>query len=429
MSVLNRNILWALCERIGRILIAFATGIIVARLLAPGLYGIFSFANALVGVFSFLNITAIESIVVWTLVQEPAAKEEILGSAFVLRLLGGLTTILIVTAIAACLEGQSPRVAIIAPILAVATLFNAIEVGDYWLRQILASKYGVIPRQTALIIGACGRIWAAGADSPLLSLAFIVVLEALLVAIGLAFALHRVHAAPWHWRVARTRCRQLFINALPLLLAAAAVGLYARVGILILGQWQGGYAVGLLSVAITMAEATQALPVAIMNSVTPLLLAHRLHSEEDFRYHFVLWLRRLVWLGIAVCLMLFFGASIIMSLLFGSRYDESIPIFKILIWSAFFVFLSVASEAWIVGNNLQRYQLPKTILAAIVSILLNISLTPTLGAKGTAIATLISYSISAFWANILFRDTRPLFQLQLMAFSPFTLLLSRRKNS
>lgn len=91
-----------------------------------------------------------------------------------------------------------------------------------------------------------------------------------------------------------------------------------------------------------------------------------------------------------------------MSLLFGSRYDGSIAIFEILIWSAFFVFISVASEVWLIGYNLQRYQLPKTLLAAVVSVMLNLCLAPTLGAKGTAIATLLSYSVSAFWANALF---------------------------
>lgn len=419
MNFLHHNILWILLDRVGRLLLSFATGVIVARLLAPEVYGILSFANALVSIVSFLNIAAIEAMVVWALVLEPEAKAEILGSAFMLRLLGGIATVLMVMTIVPFLEGQPPIVAIIAPIIAGATLFTAMDVGEYWLRQVLASKYGVIARQIALIIGAGGRIWAASSPSPLLLLALVIALEALLVAVGLAFSLHRLGVTPWHWRVVGNRCIQLLVGAWPLLLAAAAVGLYARVGVIILGQWQGAYAVGLFSVATIMVEATHALPVAIMASVTPMLLAQRLTSEAKFTWAFKQWLQRIIWLGIAVCLLLFLSAPLMMSLLFGSRYDGSVAIFEILIWSAFFVFVSVASEVWLIGHNLQRYQLPKTLLAAVVSIVLNLSLAPTLGVKGTAIATLFSYSVSAFWANALFHDTRPLFQLQLMAFVPF----------
>lgn len=420
MNFLYHNILWILLDRFGRLLLSFATGVIVARLLTPEIYGILSFANALVSVVSFLNIAAIEAMVVWALVREPGAKAEILGSAFILRLLGGIATILMVMAIVPFLEGQPPIVAIIAPIIAGATLFTAMDVGEYWLRQVLTSKYGVIARQIALIIGAGGRIWAASSPSPLLLLALIMVLEALLVAVGLAFSLHRLGVTPWRWRVVGTRCIQLLVGAWPLLVAAAAVGLYARVGVIILGQSQGAYAVGLFSVATIMVEATHALPVAIMASVTPILLAQRLTSKAKFTWAFKQWLQRIVWLGIAVCLILFLSAPLMMSLLFGSRYDGSIAVFEILIWSAFFVFLSVVSEVWLIGHHLQRYQLPKTLLAAVVSIVLNLSLAPTLGAKGTAIAMLLSYSVSAFWANAIFYDTRPLFRLQLMAFVPFT---------
>lgn len=428
MKYLNRNIYWTLYDRAGRLIISFATGVIVARLMTPELYGVLNIANALVGVVSFLNLAAIEAIVVRALVREPEAKEEILGSAFILRLIGGGCTILAVMTIAPFLDEQPSVVTLIGPIIAAATLFNAMDVGEYWLRQIFASKYGVIARQLALLIGAVGRIWAAGTPSPLLMLALVTTLESMLVAIGLAISLYRLKASPWRWRVAWGRCRQLFFDALPLLLATAVVGLYARMGVIILGQLQGAHAVGIFSVATIMAEATHALPVAIMATVTPILLAQRIHSEATFLFTFKQWLQRLVWLGIAVCMTLFLSASFIMSLLFGARYDGSVQIFGILIWSAFFVYISVASEVWLIGHNLQHYQLPKTLLAAAVSIALNFTLIPTMGAKGAAIATLLSYSVSAFWANAIFHNTRPLFLLQLMALFPFTSWPLRRKE-
>lgn len=429
MTPRDRNILWTLLDKGGRILITFCTGIIVARLLAPEQFGILSLANATVAVLSFLNMAAIEGVVVWALVQNPEAKEEILGSACLLRLLGAGATVGTIMLIAPLLTEQPPMVALIAPIIAATTLFGAMDVGECWLRQILASNYSTLARQTGLLVGAGARVWAAGLDEPLVPLALVIVGESLLVACGLVLSLRLVEVPPWRWSIIWPRCRSLFVDAFPLLLAAAAVALYARVGVLILGQSHGVAEVGLLSVATIMAEATHALPVAIMATVSPMLLALRIKDEAAFEAAFQRWLGRLMWLGLAICTILYLAAPRVMTLLFGDRYEGSVEVFEWLIWSAFFVYLSIASEPWILGNGHQRYQLPKTLIAASVSIVLNLKLAPSMGATGTAIAIGISYATSACISNLLFRNMRPLFRLQVMALLPFLRYPSIHKRS
>lgn len=419
MTPRSRNILWTLADKGGRLLIAFGAGVIVARLLAPELFGMLSLASATVGVLSFLNLAAIEGVVVWALVRNPEARDEILGSACVLRLLGGVATVATILLVLPLFLAQPPMVKVIAPIIATMTLFSALEVGEYWLRQILASKYGTLSRQAGLLVGAGARIWAAGLDSPLMPLALVIAGESLLVAGGMAYSLRLADASPWRWRMRWSRCKQLFADAMPLLLAAAAVALYVRIGVLILGQLHGSEAVGLFGVATIMAEATHSLPIAIMATLSPILLAQRLKDRAVFERAFRRSLGRIVWLGLAVCTLLYFAAPWMMTLLFGDLYQGSVEVFEWLIWSAFFVYLSVASEPWILGNEFQRYQLPKTLLAATISIVLNWQLAPSMGAVGTAIATVASYATSACLANLLFRDLRPLFRLQVMALLPF----------
>lgn len=429
MTPRNRNILWTLFDKGGRILIAFCTGVVVARLLAPEQFGILSLANATVAVLSFLNLAAIEGVVVWALVKNPDEKGVILGSACLLRFLGGVATVGAVMLIAPLYTQQPPMVALIAPIIATTTLFSSLEVGEYWLRQIFASKYSTIVRQLGLLVGAGARIWAAGLESPLLPLALVIAGESLLIAGGLVLSLRLVDASPWRWRVVFPRCRSLLVDALPLLLAAAAVGLYVRVGVLILGQSHDAEAVGLYSVATIMTETVHALPVAVMATVSPMLLALRVKDEAAFDVAFQRWLVRMVWLGLVVCTMLYLAAPRLMALLFGNRYQGSVEVFQWLIWSAFFVYLSIASEPWILGNGHQRYQLPKTLLAAAVSIVLNLRLAPSMGAIGVAIATGVSYATSAWISNLIFRNTRPLFRMQVMALFPFLRYSSRQEKA
>jgi O-antigen/teichoic acid export membrane protein len=429
MTPRDSNILWILFDKGGRILIAFCTGVIVARLLAPEQFGILSLANATVAVLSFLNLAAIEGVVVWALVRNPDEKGVILGCACLLRFLGGLATVGAVMLISPLYAQQPPMVALIAPIIATTTLFSSLEVGEYWLRQIFASKYSTIVRQLGLLLGAGARIWAAGLESPLVPLSLVIAGESLLIAGGLVLSLRLVEAPPWRWRIVFSRCRNLLVDALPLLLAAAAVGLYVRVGVLILGRSHGAEAVGIYSVATIMAETIHALPVAVMATVSPMLLAIRVKDEAAFDVAFQRWLARIVWLGLAVCTILYLAAPRLMALLFGSHYEGSVEVFEWLIWSAFFVYLSIASEPWILGNGHQRYQLPKALLAAAVSIVLTLKLAPSMGANGVAIATGVSYATSAWISNLLFHQTRPLFRMQVMALFPFLRYASRQEKA
>lgn len=203
-----------------------------------------------------------------------------------------------------------------------------------------------------------------------------------------------------------------------MLLAAAAVGLYVRVGAILLSRWHGPESVGLFGVATILVEATHALPVAIMAIMTPILISKSMHGGDHESLLLRIWLRRMTWLGIGVAVFFYALAPLLVPLLFGHQYDESIRIFSWLIWSAPFVYISCASEVWLITRNLQRYVFYRTLVAAAVNILLNFILIPSLGAHGVALATILTYSISGLLGNALFQATRPLFRMQLAACLP-----------
>lgn len=404
--------IWTLSDRVFRLFVSFATGIMVVRLLAPEQFGVLSVANSLVGVLGFLNLAAVEGIVVRSLVEEPDARYQILGSALILRLTGSAMMVVTVLLISPFLNDESGLMVMVAVVMSGATLFGALEVGEYWLRKIMHSKRGVLARHFALSVGAIGRVWAAGSSSPLVMLAVVVLLESMLVAAALSFALYKSNVAPLRWQIDKRRIERISKEALPLLISAAAVGLYARIGVLLVGQFHGGREAGMLSVAITLAEAVCAIPLGIMASVTPALLERRTVSLVDFNCGFRFWLRRITWLGLAICLVASLIGPFFISALFDGKYDGATPLFCWLIWASFFVFMSAVSEVWILGSELQFYQLPKAFIAALCSSVLNLILVPYMGAKGAAISVLVSYSIAAVFGNLLFKDTRPLFVMQ-----------------
>ena len=84
------NTSWLMAERILRMTVALFVGVYVARYLGPERFGLLSYANSFVGLFLALATLGIESIVIRELVKSPESRNELLGSAFGLKILGTL---------------------------------------------------------------------------------------------------------------------------------------------------------------------------------------------------------------------------------------------------------------------------------------------------------------------------------------------------
>ncbi len=82
-----------------------------------------------------------------------------------------------------------------------------------------------------------------------------------------------------------------------------------------------------------------------------------------------------------------------------------------------FTFLGVASRNWYILQNMNRSLFYRTLAGAIINIPLNLALIPWAGAKGAALATVISFSVVALFYDLATPQTRPLFKLKINALS------------
>jgi O-antigen/teichoic acid export membrane protein len=419
------NILWLLAERGARLGIAFVVSLWVARGLGPETFGVFGYAQATVSVLSFLAFYAIEAIVVRELADTPTARDEILGSAAVLRLAGGALCIVAVAITTQLLAAGEPIVRLIAPIIAAATALQAFDVIEYWLRLKLLSRLGVALKIAALVVGGLLRVLAVQTAEPLVALALAILAESMLVAAGLMLAARYADSSIRHWRPRWSMARHILRQASPMLLAALAVSIYVRVGVIILGNISGAFQVGLLGVATLVTEAFHALAVAAAASYGPLVLSRRKASREAFDADVVRLMRHFVLASVAIAAVVTIVAEPAMRLLFGEQYEGSGRLLAVLIWSIVFVYISVASELWFVGHGLQKYLAGKTMISAVLFVVLCLTLIPAHGAMGVAFATLGCYSFSALFSNLIYAETRPLFRRQLHALAVFRAAPSR----
>ncbi|MHC5729571.1 MAG: oligosaccharide flippase family protein, partial [Nostoc sp.] len=86
---------WLFADRILRMGASLVVGVWVARYLGVQQYGLFNYALAFVSLFSPIFTLGLDDVVVRHIVRQSSNKEEILGTTFWLKFLGGIASVLL----------------------------------------------------------------------------------------------------------------------------------------------------------------------------------------------------------------------------------------------------------------------------------------------------------------------------------------------
>ena len=90
------NTSWMMVEKVVSMAVSLSVGVYVARYLGPTRYGLLSYSISFVALFSAIATLGLDGILVRNLVQEPEQREKLLGTAFILRIIGALLLLALV---------------------------------------------------------------------------------------------------------------------------------------------------------------------------------------------------------------------------------------------------------------------------------------------------------------------------------------------
>ncbi|WP_400087458.1 flippase [Yoonia sp. R78084] len=416
------NISWLFFDKVLRMSVGLFVGIWIARYLGPEQFGILSYAMAFSGLFGALAALGLNGVVVRDIVRDPANASLTLGSAAVLQLIGGLVSFLIMLAAISILRADDPLARSIVAILGAMMLLKASEVAAYWFESQVLSKYTVWVQSSAFIIFSLVKVYLILAQAPLLTFAWAMLVEAIVVAVVLLTVLSRNGVALSSLSASTQRARSLLADSWPLAISAIAITVYMKIDQIMLGQMIGDEAVGIYSAAVQISVLWYFVPVAISNSVLPSLIESRQRSVVQYNERLKKLYELVVVLSFAVAIPFTFLATPIIHLLFGAAYAGAGAVLAIHIWASVFVSLGVASNHWFLAENRPMLNLQRTILGALVNVALNLWLIPLYGMTGAAIATVFSQATAAWLYDALHPATRAMFLVKTAAMNPFRML-------
>lgn len=394
---------WLFADNMVRMGIGLVIGIWVARYLGPELFGSFSYALAFVALFSPLATLGLDDIVVRELVRDPAARDEILGTSFLLKLAGGAISFLAATGVILILRPDDRLSHWLVAIIAAGGAFQAFNAIEFWFNSQVQAKYTILSRSAAFLLCALGKIALILAGGSVLALAWISLAETMLGAAGLAIAYqsqgHRISA----WLARMKTAASLMKDSWPLIFSCAVIVIYLRIDQVMLGEMAGNQAVGVYTVAVRLAEVWFFFSSAVYWSVLPSLVAAREASEELFLARLQKYYNLMALSAYLIAIPVLFSASFLVRALYGEAYAEAGPILAVLICANLFIYLDSARSAFFNVMNWYKLYLATLALGALLNVLLNLYLIPRYGGLGAAVASLISYWFAVHGACFLYK--------------------------
>ncbi|WP_285009926.1 flippase [Pedobacter faecalis] len=398
-----KNTGWLMIARVASMGIKILVSIELSNYLLKTKLGIYSFPTAFCTFFIAAAALGLDGFVTRELLRKPEKKDLLLGTAFFLKLAGGLTVLPLIYLTYTLLNNQEPIATPLSYVLTVGLTaaiqaFNIIESyfqsrtqAKYIMRvQVSANLISAATKMTFILLGL-DIAWFIGA----------LLFDAVILASGYLLSYQKHGGSVWKWTFDRRIAGYLLSKSWPLAFSAILIYVYMRIDQLMIERYLGVGAMGIYTNVVMLAEAWYFIPVAIVTSVFPAIMNAR--RDDPVRY-----IRRLqdlydlmVWVGLSAAISVSIFAPLIFDLLLNDEFAPGAPILSVHIWSAVFVFLSTASGQYLIAEGLVKLTLVRNALGAVVNVVLNIFWIPKYGIMGAAYATLIAYIVNNFWILLL----------------------------
>lgn len=407
------NTSWLFLDKIIRMGVGLFVTVWIARYLGPAQLGLLEYSLAFVALFSGFASLGLDGIVVRELVSSPGDRDEIIASAFALKLLAGFASFIMVIVAIMLLRHSDLQAQIVITIVAVGLILQSADVVDFWFQSQVLSKYTVYARNAAFLLFAGVKILLILQGAPLLAFVFALVAEAAVAAVGLLLVFYKKEYRISLGRISLLRCKHLLRDSWPLIIASLSIVLYMKIDQVMLGEMAGAEAVGIYSAALKLSEVWYFIPMAITSSVFPFIIQAKAGDPENYRHRLAQLFGLMTALAIAIVVPITIFANPLVGFIYGDSFVAAGPVLAVHIWACWFVFLGLAQDPWDMAENLTRFAMTKTIIGAVLNIVLNTLMIPKFGVVGAAAATVVSSFVTNVLLNVFHIKARKVFILQM----------------
>lgn len=400
-----KNSSWLFFDSIGKNIFNFLSVIFVARHLGPEKYGLLSYAMGFVGMFTSLITLGLDNVSVREISKKNEIEtKEILGSSYILKLIGYFLMTLIISLSILFLKTNSENSTELIIIITIAYFFHAFFTIDYYFQAKLLSKKTVISNQLGILLGFIFKIVSISLGLQLNFFAIAFVVESFFIASFLLINYQR-NKSIIEWKFNFEIAKILIISSLPIIISGLINSFFRRFDQIMVQNTLGSVNNGYYSVAKKISESIYFIPTAISISIFPTLVKLR-NNEKKLNYLFSQTSALLLVSSIIIIIVVIFASDWIIPIVFGKEYIPSVQLLKFSILACPFVFLDSINTRMLLIKNYQKYFIYSSMIGLISTIILNKILLTKLGILGASISYSLSWFVGSFLIYLIIPETR-----------------------
>lgn len=395
---------WLISGKIIQMVISLFVGILSARYLGPGNYGVLSYATAYTTFFAAFCNLGINSVIVKELVDNKDKDGEVLGTAMGLRIISSILSAFTIVGISCVLDaGETVTITVVA-LCSIGTVFHVFDMYNYWFQARLESKKTAIASLVGYSFTAAYKLILLITGKPVEYFALATSVDYICIALIL-FGFYRKAGGSklsFSWNYGK----QLLSKSYHFILPGIMVSIYGQTDKIMLKQMINEESVGYYATAIAICNMWCFVLSAIIDSmVPPIMQAYNEDKNKFIRNNKILY-SIVFYVSSFVSVMFMIFGSLAIKILYGEAYLPAIGPLKIVTWYTAFSYLGVARNAWVVCENKQKYLKYIYIAAAISNVILNCIFIPTFGASGAAFASVIAQFVTVMIVPMFIKPLR-----------------------
>lgn len=390
-----KNTGWMFLGKAVKGIVFIGVTIALARYLGPNRYGLLNYALSLVAIFSAFSFFALNKILIRELIKNEKKETEILGTAFFLQLIGAFFAAGLL-ALFLWLSPSDKLVIILAFLLVVSLFFRAFGVIEQFFQAKVQAKYAVYPEIVSVLLLSLSCIILIYFQFGIISFAVVMSGQWLAMAICLISVYQHRNFNIFNWKIKLKWIKKLFFDSWPLIIVGAASMALMRIDQVMVKLIISSSAVGNYAVAVRISEVWYFIPIIITGSVFPAVINAKKNNDMLYQDRLQKLYDLMVLLAVVIAIPTSLFSPFLIQFLFGRQFLQAAGVLQIYVWSNLFVYLWIASNKYLIAENLTKIALFLAITGVLVNIILNFFLIKKIGILGAAWSTLISYSIMVF---------------------------------
>ncbi len=407
------NASWLIGGRIIQMFLSLFVGILTARYLGPGNYGLINYGGAYVSFFTALCNLGLNSVIIKEFVDHPDEQGEAIGSALIMRLISSILSVILTISIVSIIDRDEPLTIVVVALCSLGAVFHIFETFNYWFQSIYKSKITSLATLCAYVATSVYKIVLLILGKDVRWFAFATSVDYIVIAIFLWIAYKKYGGEKLKFSLHKSKA--LLSVSYNYILSTIMVAVYGQTDKLMLKQLLNESEVGYYATATTICKMWTFVLQAIIDSIYPSILRLKNENKDAYErknrqlYAIVFYVSCFVSIGFLVL------GNLVVKILYGEAYLSAVLVLKVVTWYTAFSYLGVARNAWIVSEGKQKYLKYMYGCAAVMNVLINAVLIPVMGAVGAAVASLITQIFTSIILPLFIKEMRPNAKMMLEA--------------